>query len=65
MLSPEERMKILSEAPPKTWIAFSEDESKVIAQSPTYEETVTLAESQGVNDPVLIMTPEFWVPMVL
>ncbi len=65
MLSPNERAKILRDAPPKTWIAFSADESEVIAQSPTYEETVSIAESKGVTDPVLLMTPESWMPMVL
>lgn len=64
-MSPEERARILREAPPKTWIAFSADESEVIAQAPTYEETVSIAESKGVDDPVLLMTPESWVPMVL
>jgi hypothetical protein len=65
MLSPNERAKILREAPPQTWIAFSVDESEVVAQAQTYEETVAIAESKGVNDPVLLMTPESWVPMVL
>ena len=65
MLSPEERARILSEAPPKFWIAFSADESAVVAQAPTYEETVALAESKGEDDPVMVMTPESWMPMVL
>lgn len=64
-MHPEERAKILREAPPRTWIAFSEDESELVAQAPTYEETVSLAESKGVHDPVLLMTPDSWVPMVL
>ena len=65
MLSPDERTKILREAPPKTWIAFSADESEVVGQAQTYEEIVSIAESKGVNDPVLLMTPDSWVPMVL
>ena len=65
MLSPNERAKILREAPPRVWIAFSEDESAVVAQSSSYEETVALAESKGEHDPVLVMTPDSWMPMVL
>jgi hypothetical protein len=65
MLSPIERAKILREAPPKTWIAFSADESKLVAQAPTYQETVALAGSKGENNPVVLMTPESWEPMVL
>jgi hypothetical protein len=65
MLSPEQRAKVLVEAPPKTWIAFSEDESEVLGHAATYGEAVSLAESKGVEDPVLLMTPESWVPMIL
>lgn len=65
MLSSEERAKILRDAPPKTWIAFSEDESKVVAQASTYEEVVAIAEEGGEHDPVLVLTPDSWVPMVL
>jgi hypothetical protein len=65
MLAPDRRAKILREAPPKSWIAFSADESEVVAQAQTYEEAVSIAESNGVNDPVLLMTPESWAPMVL
>ena len=65
MLSPEERLRILQEAPPKSWIAFSEDESAVVAQATTYQEAVMLAEQKGEADPVLVMIPSSWVPMVL
>jgi hypothetical protein len=65
MLPPDERAKILREAPPQTWIAFPADESEVVAQAKTHEEAVSIAECKGVNDPVLLMTPESWVPMFL
>jgi hypothetical protein len=64
-MSTEERVRILRDAPPQTWIAFSEDESSVVAEAATYEEVVALAESKGVSDPVLVMTPSSWIPMVL
>lgn len=62
-MAPEERAKILRDAPPKSWIAFSEDETAVVACGATYEEVVSMAETKGEKDPVVVMTPESWVPM--
>lgn len=65
MLSQEERVNILRNAPPRTWIAFSQDESELVAQAASYEEAVEISESKGVQDPVLLMTPDSWIPLVL
>ena len=56
-MSQEERIKILRNAPPRTWIAFSQDESELVAQAANYEEIVAISESKGVQDPVLVITP--------
>jgi hypothetical protein len=64
-MSPNERVKVLREAPPETWIAFSDDESTVVAQASSYAEAVQKAAQQGVSDPVLVMTPSSWAPLVL
>ena len=39
-MSADERVKILSEAKPNSWIAFSSDESKLVASGATYSEAV-------------------------
>jgi hypothetical protein len=64
-MAPDERARLLREAPPRSWIAFSGDESSVVAVAATYEEVVTRAEEKGEHDPVLIMTPESWTSRVL
>lgn len=64
-MSAEERIKVLSEAPPLSWVAFSADESAVVAKGGTYDEVVVRAEKQGVADPVLVMIPASWQPLVL
>ena len=64
-MSPQERADILRNAPPMSWIALSEDESKVVAYGGSYDEVVARAESEGEADPVLIMTPDSWDPLVL
>lgn len=64
-MSTEERVKVLRDAPPNSWIAFSENEDRVVATASSYEEAVSLAEAQGEEDPVLMKTPDEWVPLVL
>lgn len=64
-MSSQERTEILLKAPPRTWIALSDDESRVVAYAPSYEEAVEKAEASGESDPILIMTPDSWQHMVL
>jgi hypothetical protein len=64
-MATEERVRLLREAPPNSWIALSSDESKCVAHGSTYAEAVAKAEQEGESDPVLIKTPENWLPMVL
>jgi hypothetical protein len=64
-VSVDERVRILREAEPNSWIALSGDESRLVASGSTYAEAVERAGLEGENDPVLIKTPETWVPMVL
>ena len=60
----EERIKILKEAKPDSWIAFSADESRVLASASTYLEAVKAAEAQGEDNPVIVKTPDDWSPRV-
>jgi len=63
-MSLEERLKVLKEAKPNSWIAFSADESKVVAQADTYAEVVALAQELGESEPVVEKIPENWLPRV-
>ena len=53
-MAAEERLKILRESPPNSWLAFSEDESRLVSRGATYAEAVAQAEADGVTDPVLV-----------
>lgn len=64
MMSDEERVRILREAKPNTWLALSNDESKVVGRGATYAEAVAAAEKQGENDPLMIKIPDTWEPRV-
>ena len=64
MISVEDRLKILLDADPGSWIAFSADETVVVGRGKTCEDAVKMAELAGENDPVLIKIPEDWSPQV-
>lgn len=57
------RFEALQSAPLDTWIALSEDESKIVAVGSTYSEVVDKSERAGVSDPVIIKTPKMWAPL--
>jgi len=60
MMSAEERVKILGEAQPNSWLAFSSDESKVVGRGATYSEAVADAARNGEEDPILVLIPTSW-----
>jgi len=57
------RFEVLKAAPLDSWIALSEDESRIVAIGPSYEEAVRQSEDAGVTDPVLVKTPRVWLPI--
>jgi len=59
----DSRFEALQSAPLDSWIAFSEDESKIVAVGSSYDEAVRNSERAGVSDPVLVKTPKAWAPL--
>jgi hypothetical protein len=57
------RLELLRAAPLNSWIALSEDESRIVATGATYSEVVALSERAGVSDPLIIKTPEQWTSL--
>ena len=64
VMSPESRIKALREAGSGTWVAFSADESRVVASGASYDEVVQAAEDAGENEPVITRVPNDWSPRV-
>ncbi len=62
MMTASERVRILNEAKPNSWLAFSSDESKVVGRGDTYSEAVEDAEKHGEANPVLVKIPDNWEP---
>ena len=63
-MSDEERVRILGEAKPNSWVALSSDESKLVGRGDTYDQAVEDAEKNGESDPLLIQIPDSWEPRV-
>ncbi len=64
-MSPQEaaRLEALRSAPLNSWVALSEDETRIIAVGATYSEAAEKSERAGVSDPVIIKTPPKWAPL--
>ena len=59
------RLEALRSAPLDSWIALSEDETKVVAVGSTYAEVAENSERAGVEDPLIVKTPVSWIPISL
>ena len=57
------RLEALRSAPLDSWVALSEDESKVIATGATYSEAAENSERAGVEDPIIVKIPASWAPL--
>lgn len=64
-MSPHERIEALLKAPPDGWVAFSGDETRVVAYGNSYDEAVAEAERVGETDPILVKVPTDWTELVL
>jgi hypothetical protein len=61
-MSPENeiRLKLLREAPLDSWVALSQDESRIIATGDNYDQVARRADEAGETDPVILKTPPVW-----
>lgn len=57
------RLEALRAAPLNSWVALSEDESKIVAVGSTFAEVVSHSENAGILDPVIVKTPSAWIPL--
>lgn len=56
--------RILLESPKNCWLALADDESRVVATGVTPDEAEAKAKKEGIDDPLLIWSPEDWAPRV-
>jgi hypothetical protein len=56
--------QLLTGAARNTWLALSEDETRIVGKGDTVENAVEAARKQGVDDPIIIWAPKQWTPTV-
>ena len=59
------RVTALSQAPLNSWIALSDDETRLIAQGPTYQAVAEKLDKLGDDTSVILKTPPSWHPLAL
>lgn len=59
------RSNALRTAPLNSWVALSEDETRVIATGVSYEEVSKQLDDAGVENSVIIKTPESWLRLAI
>ena len=52
-------------APLDSWIALTEDETRVIATGATYEEVARRLDDAGDKDSAILKTPKSWLPFAV
>ena len=57
------RIKALRSAPLDSWIALSDDETKLVATGRTYQEVASELERVGDDSAVILKTPNCWCPL--
>ena len=57
------RLAALRSAPPDSWVALSQDETKVVAVGTTYSEVAEISDRAGIADPVIVKIPASWGPL--
>jgi len=64
-MNSNQRAETLRNAPLDSWIALSDDESRVVAQGNSYEEVAAQLDKLGDQSAVILKTPPHWHPFAL
>jgi hypothetical protein len=56
----EARVSALRDAPLNSWIALSDDETKIVARGATYQEVADQLDEAGDDTAVIVKTPSQW-----
>jgi TPP-dependent indolepyruvate ferredoxin oxidoreductase alpha subunit len=57
------RSEALRNAPLNSWVALSDDETKVVAVGATYQEVAAELDRMGDNSAIILKTPDAWLPL--
>jgi hypothetical protein len=56
--------EVIRNAPRNCWLALSSDQSVLLGYGDTMDAAVDAAQAKGVEEPVLLWSPQEWIPAV-
>ena len=59
------RLELLRSAPMNSWLALSEDETRIVAIGKTFMEAEAIAKQSGETNFVITRTPDKWMSRAL
>ena len=62
---PSQRLDLLRSAPLNSWVALSNDETRIVATGQSFGQVTQMSEDAGEDDPVILRTPSIWAPLFL
>lgn len=65
MVKKDPRCEALRNAPLDSWIALSDDETRVVAQGLTYQDVADELDRIGDDSAVILKTPPRWLPLAV
>ena len=57
------RLDLLRSAPLDSWVALSQDESRIVATGRNLNEVIEQTHAMGERDPLILKTPPAWGPI--
>jgi hypothetical protein len=57
------RLDLLRSAPLDSWVALSQDESRILASGRDLNEVIEKTHAIGESDPLILKTPPVWGPI--
>jgi hypothetical protein len=60
-----QRSEALRDAPLDSWVALTEDETRISAVGATYEEVAKRLDDAGDDTSIILKTPKSWLPFAV
>ncbi len=51
-------------APRNCWLALNDEETEVVGHRKTVDSAIDAANKNGIKEPILLWSPEEWIPTV-
>ena len=63
-MRPADISEIVRNAPRNCWLALNDEETEVVGHGDTVDLAIDAAHKKGIKKPILLWSPEEWIPTV-